>query len=172
MTRIPLSTNCSRALTTSKTAIGILCRFSRPKIDHARSSFLNRPGIPLQTQGVRPTPDRSNRLGHPQTGREWAQGLRHTELLLEPGEREKVFAELGREETDETLASMVAFAYLGFEDDRHRFETCLDMASSRGRTFANSPNQLVGRPTRTCLSRSSTTPISRRCISVSRTVRS
>lgn len=55
-------------------------------------------------------------------------------ILLEPGEREKVFAELGREETDEALASMVAFAYLGIEGDRHRFEMCLEHGIIQGAT--------------------------------------
>ncbi|WP_054584615.1 hypothetical protein [Halolamina pelagica] len=53
-------------------------------------------------------------------------------VLLDPGKREKVFAELGLEETDEALASMVAFAYLGVGGDRHRFETCLEYGIIQG----------------------------------------
>ena len=67
-------------------------------------------------------------------------------VLLEPGEREKVFTELGREETDEALASMVAFAYLGVEGDRHRFETCLEHGILQGATVGQF-SQSVGRAT-------------------------
>jgi hypothetical protein len=36
------------------------------------------------------------------------------------------------EEADENLSSMVAFAYLGVEGDRHRFETCLEHGILQG----------------------------------------
>ena len=139
-------------------------------------------------RGILSPTDREYLCGHkeyaqPQTDANRRQAIRERvvngledfallSVLLEPGEREKVFAELGQEETDEALASMVAFAYLGVEGDRHRFETCLEHGILQGRLSANSPNQLVGRPTRTYPSRSSTTPISRRCISDSRMVQS
>lgn len=47
-------------------------------------------------------------------------------LFLERDEREKVFEELGDEGTDEVISSMAAFAYLGLEQDRPRFEECLE----------------------------------------------
>jgi len=135
-------------------------------------------------RGILSPTDREYLCGHkeyaqPQTDANRRQAIRERvvngledfallSVLLEPGEREKVFAELGQEETDEALASMVAFAYLGVEGIVIGSRRVSSTASSRGRLSANSPNQLVGRPTRTCPSRSSTTPISRRCISVSR----
>jgi len=46
-------------------------------------------------------------------------------LFLEPDEREKVFEELGEDGTDEAIASMVAFAYLGVDQDTTRLEECI-----------------------------------------------
>ncbi|WP_144905901.1 hypothetical protein [Halobellus captivus] len=44
-------------------------------------------------------------------------------LFLESDEREKIFEELDPDETDDVLAAMVAFSYLGLEGDRPRLET-------------------------------------------------
>jgi len=43
-------------------------------------------------------------------------------LLLERSEREKIFEDLGEEETDELIESMISFAYLGFDRDKARME--------------------------------------------------
>jgi len=43
-------------------------------------------------------------------------------LLLERSEREKVFDELGEEETEEVIESMIAFAHLGLDRVRARME--------------------------------------------------
>ena len=99
-------------------------------------------------RGILSPTDREYLCGHkeyaqPQTDANRRQAIRERvvnglkdfallSVLLEPGEREKVFAELGQEETDEALASMVAFAYLGVEGDRHRFETCLEHGILQG----------------------------------------
>jgi len=171
MSETPLATNCSPASRTSTTMTGVSAD-THARRPTTRNPFPDRPGVSLRAQRVRPTPDGCEpTAGHPRTGRERARGLRVTERSPRTREREKVFAELGQEETDEALASMVAFAYLGVEGIVIGSRRVSSTASSRGRLSANSPNQLVGRPTRTCPSRSSTTPISRRCISVSRTVR-
>jgi len=47
-------------------------------------------------------------------------------LFLEPDEREKVFEELGGDGTDEAIASMVALAYLGIDQDTTRLEECIE----------------------------------------------
>ncbi|WP_254831417.1 hypothetical protein [Haloglomus salinum] len=46
-------------------------------------------------------------------------------LFLDPDERAKVFEELGSDETDDVLAAMIAFAYLGVDGDRPRLERCI-----------------------------------------------
>lgn len=60
-------------------------------------------------------------------------------VFLEEGERAKVFEELGDDGIEEAIASMVAFAYLGLEQDRPRFEECLErgilQAANRGKFF-------------------------------------
>ena len=60
-------------------------------------------------------------------------------LFLEDDERAKVFEELGDEETDEVIASMAAFAYLGIGQERPRFEQCLErgilQAANRDKLF-------------------------------------
>jgi len=43
-------------------------------------------------------------------------------MFLERDEREKLFEELGEDGTDEVIASMVAFAYLGLDQDTARIE--------------------------------------------------
>ena len=53
-------------------------------------------------------------------------------LFLEREERIKVFEELGEEGTEEAIASMVSFAYLGLEQDRPRFEECLERGIMAG----------------------------------------
>ncbi|QZP38253.1 hypothetical protein [Halobaculum magnesiiphilum] len=101
-------------------------------------------------RGILSPTDREYLCGHkeyaqPQTDANRRQAIRERivnglkdfallSVLLEPGERDKVFAELGQEETDEALASMVAFAYLGVEGDRHRLETCLEHGILQGAT--------------------------------------
>jgi len=113
-------------------------------------------------RGILSPTDREYLCGHkeyaqPQTDANRRQAIRERvvnglkdfallSVLLEPGEREKVFTELGREETDEALASMVAFAYLGVEGDRHRFETCLEHGILQGATVGQF-SQSVGRAT-------------------------
>lgn len=47
-------------------------------------------------------------------------------MFLERDEREKVFEELGEDGTDEAIASMVAFAYLGIDQDTARLEECIE----------------------------------------------
>lgn len=47
-------------------------------------------------------------------------------LYLDGDEREKVFEEFRDDGTEEAIASMIAFAYLGLEQDRPRFEECLE----------------------------------------------
>jgi hypothetical protein len=60
-------------------------------------------------------------------------------LFLEDDEREKVFEELGDEKTEEVIASMAAFAYLGVDQERPRFEQCLErgilQAANRNKLF-------------------------------------
>ncbi|SDY57119.1 hypothetical protein SAMN04487946_1258, partial [Halobellus clavatus] len=53
-------------------------------------------------------------------------------LFLGSDEREKIFAELGSKETDDTLAAMVAFGYLGLDRDRPRLETCIEHGVLQG----------------------------------------
>ena len=53
-------------------------------------------------------------------------------LFLEREEREKVFEELGEEGTEEVITSMVAFANLGLDQDRPRFEECLERGIMSG----------------------------------------
>jgi len=113
-------------------------------------------------RGILSPTDREYLCGHkeyaqPQTDANRRQAIRERvvngledfallSVLLEPGEREKVFAELGQEETDEALASMVAFAYLGVEGERHRFETCLEHGILQGATVRQF-SHTVGRAT-------------------------
>jgi len=55
-------------------------------------------------------------------------GLRDFALLwmfLERDEREKVFEELGEDGTDEVIESIVAFAYLGIDQETARMEECI-----------------------------------------------
>ena len=62
-------------------------------------------------------------------------GLKDFQLLgqfMEPAEREKVFAELGPEETDDVLSAMFAFAYLGLDGDQSRFNTCIERGILQG----------------------------------------
>jgi hypothetical protein len=62
-------------------------------------------------------------------------GLKDFQLLgqfMEPAEREKVFAELGPEETDDVLSAMFAFAYLGLDGDQSRFNTCIEHGILQG----------------------------------------
>lgn len=47
-------------------------------------------------------------------------------MFLEQDEREKVFDELGEVGTDEAIASMVAFAYLGIDQDTTRMGECIE----------------------------------------------
>lgn len=47
-------------------------------------------------------------------------------MFLERDEREKVFDELGEDGTDEVIASMIAFAYLGIDQDTTRLEECIE----------------------------------------------
>lgn len=47
-------------------------------------------------------------------------------MFLGRGEREKVFEELGEGGTDEVIKSMIAFAYLGIEQDTTRLEECIE----------------------------------------------
>jgi hypothetical protein len=47
-------------------------------------------------------------------------------MFLERDEREKLFEELGEDGTDEVIASMVAFAYLGLDQDTARIEECIE----------------------------------------------
>lgn len=47
-------------------------------------------------------------------------------LLFEEDERKKIFDELGEESTEDAIISMVAFAYLGLEEDRPRFESMIE----------------------------------------------
>lgn len=47
-------------------------------------------------------------------------------LFLDEDQRSKVFEAFGDDGTEEAIASMVAFAYLGLEQDRPRFEQCLE----------------------------------------------
>jgi len=60
-------------------------------------------------------------------------------LFLDEDERTKVFEELGDDGTEEVIASMAAFAYLGLEQDRPRFEECLErgilQAANRNKLF-------------------------------------
>lgn len=67
-------------------------------------------------------------------------------LFLESDERAKVFEELGPDETDDTLASMIAFAYLGIEGDRPRLETCIEHGVLQGANV-NKLFQSAGRAT-------------------------
>ena len=41
-------------------------------------------------------------------------------LLLDPTERATIFYEMGNEEADQCIDSMISFAYLGFDQNRHR----------------------------------------------------
>ena len=50
--------------------------------------------------------------------------------LLETAEREKVFEELGPEETDDVLSAMFAFAYLGW--DQLRLKACIERGILQG----------------------------------------
>lgn len=62
-------------------------------------------------------------------------GLKDFQLLgqlLEPAEREKVFDELGSEETDDVLSAMFAFAYLGLGGDQSRLNTCIEHGILQG----------------------------------------
>ncbi|MDS0223778.1 hypothetical protein NDI54_20840 [Haloarcula sp. S1AR25-5A] len=52
--------------------------------------------------------------------------------LLEPAEREKVFEELGPEETDDVLSAMLAFAYLGLNGDQPRLKACIERGILQG----------------------------------------
>ena len=52
--------------------------------------------------------------------------------LLEPAEREKVFEELGPEETDDVLSAMFAFAYLGLNGDQPRLKACIERGILQG----------------------------------------
>ncbi|MGQ4557307.1 hypothetical protein [Halobellus sp. GM3] len=64
-----------------------------------------------------------------------ANGLKDFVLLslfLEPDEREKIFEAFGPEETEDVLAAMVAFGYLGLEGDRPRLETCIEHGVLQG----------------------------------------
>lgn len=113
-------------------------------------------------RGILSRTDREYLCGHkeyaqPQTDANRRQAIRERvvnglkdfallSVLLEPGEREKVFAELGRDETDEALASMVAFEYLGVEGDSHRFETCLEYGVLQGVNIGQF-SESVGRAT-------------------------
>lgn len=113
-------------------------------------------------RGILSPTDREYLCGHkeyaqPQTDANRRQAIRERvvnglkdfvllSLLLEPGEREKVFAELGREATDDALASMVAFAYLGIGGDRPRFESCLEYGILQGANIGQFPES-VGRAT-------------------------
>jgi len=99
-------------------------------------------------RGILSPTDREYLCGHkeyaqPQTDANRRQAIRERvvngledfallSVLLEPGEREKVFAGLGQEETDEALASMVAFAYLGVEGIVIGSRRVSSTASSRG----------------------------------------
>ena len=60
-------------------------------------------------------------------------------LFLDEDERAKVFEELGDDGTEEVIASMAAFAYLGLEQDRPGFEQCLErgtlQAANRNKLF-------------------------------------
>jgi len=47
-------------------------------------------------------------------------------LFLERDEREKVFDKLREDGADEAIASMVAFAYLGVDQDTARLEECIE----------------------------------------------
>lgn len=50
-------------------------------------------------------------------------------LMLSAEERQKIFEELEAEAIlEDVIAAMVAFAYLGLEKERPRFETCLERA--------------------------------------------
>lgn len=46
--------------------------------------------------------------------------------FLESDERQKVFKELGEEETDEAIESMVTFAFLGIDQNTTRMEECIE----------------------------------------------
>lgn len=67
-------------------------------------------------------------------------------LFLERDEREKVFAELGEDTTDEVIGSMVAFAYLALDEDSTRFEECIERGVL-GATNADKLFQSAGRAT-------------------------
>jgi hypothetical protein len=56
-----------------------------------------------------------------------------TESVPQTGEREEIFEGFGPEETDDVVATTVAFGYLGFDGDRHRLETCIEQGLSRGK---------------------------------------
>lgn len=47
-------------------------------------------------------------------------------MFLARDEREKVFDELGEDGTDEVIESMVAFAYLGIDQNTTRLEECIE----------------------------------------------
>lgn len=47
-------------------------------------------------------------------------------LFLEGKEREKIFDNLGEEWTEDALISMMAFAYLGLDEDRPKFESMIE----------------------------------------------
>ncbi|TKX85345.1 hypothetical protein EXE43_14070 [Halorubrum sp. SS5] len=51
---------------------------------------------------------------------------------MEPAEREKIFGELGSEETEGVLSAMFAFAYLGLDGDQSRFNTCIEHGVLQG----------------------------------------
>ncbi|MDL0138880.1 hypothetical protein PNP85_05120 [Halobacterium salinarum] len=113
-------------------------------------------------RGILSPTDREYLCGHkeyaqPQTDANRRQAIRERvvnglkdfallSLFLEPEEREKVFAELGRDETDDTVASMMAFAYLGVEGDRHRLETYLEYGIIQGANVGQF-SESVGRAT-------------------------
>jgi len=113
MSETPLATNCSpasRDIDDDRELAPILTPEDRPR-------------------GILSPTDREYLCGHkeyaqPQTDANRRQAIRERvvngledfallSVLLEPGEREKVFAELGQEETDEALASMVALRISG-----------------------------------------------------------
>ena len=60
-------------------------------------------------------------------------------LFLDRDERVKIFEELGEDGTEDVIATMTAFAYLGLEQDRPRFEECLErgvlQAANRDKLF-------------------------------------
>jgi len=137
-------------------------------------------------RGILSPTDREYLCGHkeyaqPQTDANRRQAIRERvvngledfallSVLLEPGSGRRSSRSSGRRKPTRPLRRWSLLRISGLRGS----SSVRDVSRARhpqGRLSANSPNQLVGRPTRTCPSRSSTTPISRRCISVSRTVR-